>query len=317
MRKQRLAIMIMAVGLAGCARACEACGAQVIEGADLEPLPDQPIGPKGIPPLVPLDPSRISRNGKGLLTKGGCEDTAVPAEERDHAAYERGLGGSARKLRGRVAVLDLRIASPSHEPWTKHLLTSADDVALGARAFLLEQAAARGIHDLSLDIVPWFVTATLPELKIQVDTRARVTHGGELRPLVLASVERATGVSIATVTRALEGRGYAEVAVMITLPTRGFREWAEPATQGGVDMAFLALPETFTGQLTYAHELLHLVGADDLYRLEKIDPRDALDLMSSQACTVGSTTVGEATAYAIGWLPSAPPRVYAFQSPPG
>jgi hypothetical protein len=111
----------------------------------------------------------------------------------------------------------------------------------------------------------------------------------------------------ATSTRALRARGHDAVVAVVRLPTTTFpRDWADVASP---------VPVTF-GQMgklegkTQAHELLHLFGADDLYVLRDVDPEDDNDVMGG-SCGRRASRVADQTAWAIGWLPTPPARVYA------
>lgn len=285
---------------------------EVISEEEMAPLPPSPVGPRGMPAWTPLAARPHARVAPVSL----CADPD-PAEH-DHAAYagEEKNRGSARKLRGKVAVIDLRIASAKAEPWTPVALRHADAEAIEARAFVLREAAHHGVADLSLDIVPWFVTTSLPAVHITVDGHGRPDWGevGVLRGRVLRDVSAATGVSVSEAVRALKKAGYDEVAVMVRLPTsqivREFAPWSEG---DGLDVAFVQLHATATEPGTYAHELLHLFGADDLYRIHPRDARDDDDVMGG-ACggMLERTRIGDATAWAIGWRAQPPPRAYAI-----
>jgi hypothetical protein len=65
---------------------------------------------------------------------------------------------------------------------------------------------------------------------------------------------------------------------------------------------------------TTAHETMHLFGADDLYPLSKFDPHDAGDVMRASCLGYGGIRVNEMSAWAIGWTPNRPDRVYGFDT---
>jgi hypothetical protein len=62
--------------------------------------------------------------------------------------------------------------------------------------------------------------------------------------------------------------------------------------------------------VTVSHEGLHLFGADDLYRMRTVDPGDAHDIMAEACNGFRQATIGDATAYAVGWLATPPRRPY-------
>jgi hypothetical protein len=55
-----------------------------------------------------------------------------------------------------------------------------------------------------------------------------------------------------------------------------------------------------------------LFGADDLYRIQHIDKTDTHDLMGEYCSGYKQATLLDATAYAIGWTTTPPPRPYPF-----
>ena len=61
-----------------------------------------------------------------------------------------------------------------------------------------------------------------------------------------------------------------------------------------------------------AHEGMHLFGADDLYRIKNVDKRDDDDIMGEYCTGFLRAKVNDATSFAVGWRPAAPPRGYKF-----
>ena len=59
-----------------------------------------------------------------------------------------------------------------------------------------------------------------------------------------------------------------------------------------------------------AHEALHLFGAYDLYRLRLTDPADKNDIMGDYCNGFRQTTLGDTTAYSVGWTDRQPARPY-------
>lgn len=311
----RLSTLILALvvtfGAGGCQACIDASGIEVVSEADMEPLPALPLGPRGMPALVPLAP----KTGAGGAAVSACADDNPV--EHDHVAYADDRNhGLARRLRGKVGVIDLRISSAAAEPWTPIIVRRADREANEARAFLLAAATKNQVTDLSLDILPWVVTTDLARIDLPTDARGRPDPGSvdTLRSRVLGGVKSATGVSVSQVARALKAKGYAEVAVMVRLPTtKILREFATSADGDGLDVAFVQLSGEGAAPGTYAHELLHLFGADDLYRLHDRDARDERDVMGGPCGgALQRATIADATAWAIGWRDAPPERPYAI-----
>lgn len=300
--------MAMAGGAAGCQACAERAGIEVIDAKELEPLPHGPLGPRGLPRWTPLAPPRrdVTDQVESCLVQAIDRERDAPA----YTAEYRGIG-SAKHLRGKVAVLEIRLASAAAEAWTGADVRRASEDASAARSFVLSEAARYGIHDLAIEIFPWTVETELPQVKVQTDELGRPLDDAAV-DVAYAHVKRATGVSIPQAVASLKQDGWSEVAVMLRLPTREIRrEYAEPAREDGIDIAVVQL-----GQQpgTYAHELLHLFGAADLYRIASVDPRDDDDVMGG-ACGGRAWTrsrIGDATAWAVGWRAKPPDRTYAF-----
>ena len=99
---------------------------------------------------------------------------------------------------------------------------------------------------------------------------------------------------------------------MVRVPTKEVaREFALWAEDDGIDTAIVQQTPSHAESGTYAHELIHLFGADDIYRLTKVDPADDGDIMGGRCVLLRDTRIGEATAWAVGWKASPPARAYA------
>jgi hypothetical protein len=296
-------VCALGVSLSGCSSGC----VEIIDAEDQEPLSAEPIGPRGMPVLSPL----ALTGDAGAVSSCRAD---IPGE-RDHVGYDARhmKRGSAKRLLGRVAVLEIRLASERGEAWSRIALRHADKEGADARAFILREAARRGIGDLTIDVMPWFVTTELPRVELAVDSRGAPDwqQAHDLEKSAFDHVARATGVSVPSVVAALGKAGYREVAVMLRLPTQHvLREFALPSD--GIDAAIVQQTPSYAESGTYAHELLHLFGADDLYRVTEADPRDENDLMGGRRGRICDARIGDATAWAIGWQPSPPNRAYAF-----
>jgi hypothetical protein len=94
-------------------------------------------------------------------------------------------GGAARRLRGRVAVLHLRVGTLDAS-FSRTSAVKVDQAALLARSFYVAQAARFGVDDLDVDVIPGTLrsTARLPELRPSASGRLDETtrRGSSVKP---------------------------------------------------------------------------------------------------------------------------------------
>jgi len=220
--------------------------------------------------------------------------------------------GTARRMRGKVAVVHLLLSSPSLT-WTVKTKAAADGSALLAARFFTEQAKLRGVADLEYTPVAWMVPTNLELESVTVDDTARVSDARTMVHAAIAAAETSFGQTFVQIARNLrKDEGAAEVAFLIHLPIAGAREFAYPAPYLGetdVGIVFDAEPEQMG--YTAAHEIAHLFGADDLYNLAPYATADAADLMRMN-CPLSFVSVKDMTAYAIGWENERPARPYGY-----
>lgn len=279
-----------------------------------EPDPDRPE-----PTAEPTPPgTTVTTPEPDLWKQGACQEFST---ERDKGAYQAARNsGSARKLRGRVVVLHLRLDAPG-VAWSKPTELKVEQAALGAQRFWLEQAGRFHVSDLSVDMVPWTLRATahLPPVvpdrsqKLDNETQQRV------RTETRKAAEAALGETLESVVKRYRKDGYDEVGFVVYYPlATTARPFAWFAVRGDgaifpdVGYVFAEKPDLATLSVTVAHEGLHLFGADDLYRVRPPDAADRRDLMNDFCKGYRETTLGETTAYAIGWLAAPPKRSYGF-----
>jgi hypothetical protein len=294
-------------------------------GGGITPMPtatgtDQPERPVnagvGVPDLTPLGP-RTSKNIDENVKGGGCDSFS---NERNRTTYFANRGaGSAKKLRGRVLVLHLRVIG-RQLTWTRTTATEVDEAAIVSQLFIRGQAKKRGLSDVSYDVATWTLNTSfaLPALEVQSDDTFTDASYDELVREVRAALEATFGKSMESTVAELKGRGYDEVGFLVYLPwkTRA-RAFAEPAHRGGrnsAEMAFLFSKNALSRlSATATHEGLHLFGADDLYRIRGIDTTEQKDIMNAYCYGLGTASIGDSTAYAIGWTDAPPVRPYTFR----
>lgn len=231
--------------------------------------------------------------------------------------------GSARRLRGNVALVSIRVGGSSAR-WTRELVADALVAGELAKKFYTEHARAAGIDDLDVHFRPHGLeSATFVVPAIATDPHRVMTRetASALRSAIEESVRGALSHTLGELTEEYRAKGYDEIAYLIELPilspprSEAFRAFAHYDAPGAPEVAIVMEAESDLGRHTmiFAHEGLHLFGADDLYR---VTPRDALDVgdIMGDACEhVTPANVGDTTAWAIGWRDAPPPRKYAIR----
>jgi hypothetical protein len=195
-----------------------------------------------------------------------------------------------------------------------------DEAAMVARDFYVKEAARRGVVDLRVDMIPWPLTAAPMVVPDLVPNRAnnldpRVQR--KLRDNAQQAVEIALFSPMENVVQDYKAKGYDAVAFLVYLPqstnARDFAWYADrsdPHDYPELAILFPKRDELMHLSVTVSHESLHLFGAYDLYRLRDADPRDKNDVMGDYCNGFRQTTLGDATAYAIGWTDTVPSRSY-------
>ncbi len=286
------------------------------DGSDDEPvdLPDQRAVLPGDKPLVFKADSTTNAAWAG----GTCADFSKERDRSDYYATRN--RGSARALKGRVAMVHLQITSNSLK-WTKNGQLNVTRAGYMSQRFVLAQAARYQVTGLTFDVIPWSLTTTfdLPPLSTNANNKLSDATMREIRDSSRYAVEVALGTHLESIVAALKRQGYDQVGFVIYFPTKTTaRDFAFSAYRSDPDdeaeTAFLFAPPTDFPHfaVTVAHEGLHLFGADDLYRLEHIDGTDVHDVMGEYCTGFKQVTIHDATAYAIGWRDAAPARPYGF-----
>ncbi len=276
-------------------------------------LPDQPVA---IPAVTPMT-QKPDKVAEGAWTSGTCGDFS---KERDLPAYQAGRNsGSAQALKGKTIGLVIKLHAPALA-WTKSTELSVDRASLMAQRFYLTQAKKRGVP-LQFDVVPWELKTAyaLPSLALDANQRLPSDTMDAIRDGSRAAIEGALGAKLDRVISTLRKDGYENVAIFVFLPVKtSARSFAVPSYRSAPkdypEAAYLFVPQNDFGHfaVTMAHEGMHLFGADDLYRVKNVDKRDNDDVMGEYCTGFLKAQVGDATAFAVGWLNAPPPRPYPF-----
>lgn len=277
--------------------------------------------PTGKPTALPTAPvaTVATPSVKNAETTGSC--TEVNSERLETTYQARRDDGSAPRLRGRVAVIHIRMGG-GEASWPTTLKVRIDEAAMVSRDFYAEQARRRGIKDLKIDMIPWSLTSAPMVVPTLIPNRANnldVTVQRELKVNAKRAVELSTGSSMDSVVASYRAKGYDAVAFLVYLPqsttARDFAWYAaktDPTNDPEVAIIFPKRDELLHLSVAVAHEALHLFGAYDLYRLRDTDPGDKHDIMGDYCNGFRQTTLGDATAYGIGWTNTPPDRPYRF-----
>lgn len=267
--------------------------------------------------------SKLDATEEKAWEGGFCGDFS---KERDRTQYFATRNeGSAKILKGKVAILNIHLTSPSLR-WTKTADIDATEAEQLAQRFLLQEAARYRVTNLQLDVIPWALTTSLelPGLATNSNDLLDVDTMRAIRDASRLQVETALGTHLESVVTDLKKSGYQQVGFIIYFPvSTEARDFAFMAynTQPPDDpeLGFIFTPigkniATEFGHLsvTIAHEALHLFGADDLYRIRGLDKTDQHDVMGEYCSGFKQATLLDATAYSIGWIDVAPKRPYPF-----
>ncbi len=284
---------------------------------DDEPLDAGAFATPHVPERAPVDPSRFDAPAERAFGLSElCSDTPYPPGHPERRArYDldyRGLG-SAKRLRGAVAVVHVRLASPTLT-WTRGGARDVDRSALMTARFVRASSEAHGVSDLTYTPIAWTLPTSFVLPKLLGDPAKRLSDASA-RDLVrgaLRASEAALGGTLSTIATSLRKDGFTEVAFLLHLPADAdARDFAFPATSPSeVDVAVVFQSSLEDLGYVTAHEAMHLFGADDLYPLDVFDAGDARDIMRARCRGLSGLRVGDMTAYAIGWRKDRPKRTY-------
>lgn len=282
---------------------CRQCSVDYVSAEDLavEPVSATP-GPRGLGGIVRLPPAPSTKEVDEVLAeecRGGQGTSMSGVTTPTYKGPYR--GGPADELRGKVAVLVVRVETAARPPRRGERRWTELAPVIAARS-LEEQARKRRV-ELAVDTYLWPVTtdydveAPLPNVEGAPRVDELVRRGS-------AAVAAASGVDLASAQSMLRSRGYGAVATVLYLPSL---QGEQDRALTGPDIAVLGYPEAIAaGTFLYAHELLHLFGAGDLYNVRPFDRRDEGDVMAS----FRGLCVGDVTAWAVGWSGQRPARSY-------
>ena len=313
-------LVCVLLGAVGFALVCVGVKKEIARRVEAGPQPGDALPMFSTPPAAFDEPLPVR-------TQGECypfdEERSVPryVDSRDF--------GSAKRFHGRVALLHVLLCAGDR------VFTAADAqrvrsaIAL-SRRFILDQASARGVS-ASYDVALLHAfPGRLPPLKPDAHQILPARTTEELRNMAASAV--VTEGSMARVTRhdgwawdslgelaaLLRKRGYNDVGVIAYYKASGGRDFAYP-TEGLFMREAMEIGVVFTEHRDVeslawilTHETLHLFGAADLYRVTPRDAADDGDVMNDSCTSLSASTVGDATAFSVGWQDVPPHRAYAF-----
>lgn len=250
------------------------------------------------------------------FSRGACDDRS---NERTRSIYQatRG-GGSARRLQGKVAALQIRLGTRSAS-WSTKGEVRVEHASLAAARFLTDEAKRHQVTGLSYEVIPWTLVSPyqLPALTLQPNRTLSQATLEEVERGSKQAVETALGKTFAQMTKELRAKGYDEVAYIIYFPAEArVRDWARPSGGARAEIGYVFSPLTTAfGDFSWviSHESMHLFGADDLYRVQNVDDDDKGDIMNAYCTGFARAHVGEASSYAVGWRTTRPARRFVFE----
>lgn len=269
-------------------------------------------------------PAAVQTAGRALKLAPG--DTQLLALREDIAAKSRSLAGqtrysvwrkagSAYALRGGVGVLHVFAYGRGSERWTYRRTARVEaDVSL-ADAWLAARAREHGAADAprfehrwtALAEEPFWASTPFPASDSPQSQRAQWED---------AVRERLGAATFAEAfDRAFDGRPPRNRLIVFHIDAKATSyamshlsaRYPAADLESAVVMFGLASAFEFSHPPTYAHELIHTFGADDLYN-KADDPAVARsDVMNGACRPLATCTVSELTAYAVGWRERRPP----------
>jgi hypothetical protein len=293
----------------------------IAPGATLDGTDDQEVDlpplPKGTLPASKPLVQKADAIAESSWTNGTCGDFS---KERDRAEYVvTRKEGSAGALRGRVAMLHIRVGSPQLR-WTRAGELNVDRAAIMSQRYVLTSAKNYQVNDVRYDVIPWSLNTgyALPPMPTNTNNRLDDATMRIIREGSKKAIETALSVPLERVVGDFKRDGYQAVAFVIYFPVKTTaRDFAFSAFRGddsAPEAAFIFSPTSEFGHfaVTVAHEGLHLFGADDLYRVQPLDKGDKHDIMGEYCTGFRQAVIGATTAYAVGWLEKPPTRGYRF-----
>jgi len=252
---------------------------------------------------------------EAAFSKGACDDRS---SERSRNVYQATRGGSARRLRGRIAALQIRLGTRSAS-WTPRGEIRVEHASLAAARFLTDEAKRHQVTGLRYEVIPWTLVSPyqLPVLTLQPNHTLSQATLEEVERGSRQAVEAALGMTLAQMTKELRAKGYDEVAFLIYFPAESkVRDWARPSGGSRAELGYIFSPLTTAfGDFSWviSHESMHLFGADDLYRVQNVDEDDKGDIMNAYCTGFARAHIGEASSFAVGWRPARPARRFVFE----
>jgi hypothetical protein len=244
-----------------------------------------------------------------------AEENGTVARKANQAT-KRGAG-SACMLRGHVVLFELFVQDPVSE-WPKDQRQEVNQRVEAAITFLQQQAKR---HDRAFTIQR--VSGPDARLREVIPTDPHANPDWSEK-----AIEAATGLNGQAVVRnlvqeRLTRRRTTEVAICLHVNRAGisynlaYYDRVDPIYSAERMICFRTYPDgRATAAASYAHELLHLFGAGDLYfpyddsndRLQEAKESFPSDIMFRVDYDIDRLNVGPFTAFRIGWSDSLDPR---------
>ncbi|MBL8608371.1 MAG: hypothetical protein JNL38_13690 [Myxococcales bacterium] len=292
-----------------------------IGSAEGDEDPDRDYGPPtGVTTGVPVTQLGTTESAgvKKARSTGVCSEVT---NERWGTTYEaRRDDGSAPRLRGKVAILHVRLGGGA-AAWPKSLQSRVDEAAITQGAFYRAEARARGIP-LEVDMFPWSLAdapVSMPTLTIDSHQSLDLATQRLLKVRAREGIQMSVAEPLESVVADFKRKGYDSVAILTYFPqstqARNFAWYAsssDPKNDPEIAIVFPRKDELTHLSVTVAHEGLHLFGAYDLYRLKRVGPDDRHDIMGEYCTGLKQARIGDATAYGIGWTDDKPDRPYTI-----
>ena len=240
-------------------------------------------------------------------------------ERNQHSAYRASPDrGPVRVLSGRVAVINLFVEDGGGGTWG---LKQRDFMqrARGRAERWLQQRARSYAAEVSFSHRDFLLkhSPDLKRLKVSADSSKRFRQGELLLRKAVRELGEHTVRSF--VKRILREEGVDQAAMMVYLPRKG-RSWARRChgrCSLPAEYSVLMVSPRGSGwqraEYAWAHESLHLFGADDLYNVKGARYYAPRDIMNYPSRVLMASTLEPLTAFAVGLRSTAPATPFPIQ----
>jgi len=257
-----------------------------------------------------------------ILETGHCSAARHNERTNDsYVAFRR--KGSARRLRGNVSIIHLRLRS-KFGSWSRRRKIATEAAAIATGRWFMREGHRRGHSDLDVTSTVHDLSSTIRMSRLLLKSNGLPSRGDlkTLMDMTKLAIETALGTRLTEVVAAVQDEGADEVAILAYMPVSSDSRSRSVAQRSATrpppvvpELAYIFTADRSAPSFasTIAHESLHLFGAADLYSVKPSDTRDENDIMAQRCIGFQETQIREMTEFAIGWRTAPPLRDYPLE----